>query len=364
MRARRWPLAALVGLALLAAGCANVASPEGWSPPTLDEEGGELLFVSMSDGNISALSAEDFTEVWEFPESDDFACGDEAEESHDLEGIYGAPAIGADFVYVGAYDGNVYALSKEDGTCEWSFSTDDPIVGGLILADEGLFVPSTDGNLYVLDPETGTETSRFPAGDIWSTPTLTEDGDLYLTTMDGDLHKLAAEGLEPAWDPFNSGAGLLTQPTLAAETVIAGGIGAKLYGVDTTTGEESWSFDGANNWYWGRPLVDGDRVYATNLDGKVYAIDGTNGEEVWSFDTEGEIRAAPALSGDTLVVVNIAGDVYGLDAETGERTWGPTELEKTVHADPLVTDNGVLIITRTGSLFSIDEEGLPTEVAD
>jgi hypothetical protein len=81
---RRWPLAGLAVLAILVAGCANVSSPEGWSPPTIDEEGGELLLVSMSDGKISALNAEDYAEVWEFPEDDDFACGGEEPENHDL----------------------------------------------------------------------------------------------------------------------------------------------------------------------------------------------------------------------------------------------------------------------------------------
>jgi outer membrane protein assembly factor BamB len=363
VRARCWSLAALAGLALLLVGCANVASPEGWSPPTLDEEGGELLFVSMSDGKISALNAEDYSIVWEFPESDDFACGTEAEETHDLEGIYGAPAIGEDLVYIGAYNGDVYALTKEDGACQWSFSTDDPIVGGLVLGDGRLFVPSTDGRLYLVNPETGEEIQRIDTGEIWATPTFA-DGYIYVSTMDGEVWKLATDPTVPGWEgQFKVSAGLLTQPTLAEDLVLAGGIGGNLYGINAATGEESWSFGGARNWYWGRPFVDGDLIYASNLDGKVYAVNAATGEEVWSFDTKGEIRSAPVISGDTLVVVNIAGEVFGLAPETGEPRWD-TELEQTVHADPLAVDNGTLIVSRRGNLFLLDEEGLPTEVAD
>jgi eukaryotic-like serine/threonine-protein kinase len=359
-------IAPLVGVTLLlAAGCASVASPEGWSPPTLDEES-NLLFVSLDGGEISAFSADGdtFTEVWTFPEDDEFACGAEDPETRDIEGIYGEPAIGEELVYIGAYDSHVYALSKEDGNCEWSFDTGDPIVGGLILGGAGLYIPSTDGFLYLVDPETGEEINRFDTGQIWATPLLTENGEIYVTTMEGRLWKLDADDFTPLWDaPFEVSAGLLTSPVLAGDSVIAGGIGNKLYSVDAESGEEQWSAK-ADNWFWGTPALDDNRVYAPNMDGSVYAFDLETGDEAWSFDTESSIRAGALLSGDVLVVANTIGDAFGLDPETGEDVWGPTELEETVHADPRQVGDTVLIVSRSGNVFSIDEDGRATEVID
>jgi outer membrane protein assembly factor BamB len=362
----RRALIPVVGLSLLlAAGCASVASPEGWSPPTLDEDG-ELLFVSLDGGEITAFTSENdtFTELWTFPADDEFACGDEDPESHDIEGIYGEPAIAEDLVYIGAYDSHVYALSKEEGDCVWSFDTGDPIVGGLVLGGAGLYVPSTDGFLYLVDPESGEEINRFDAGQIWATPLLTENGEIYVTAMEGRLWKLDADDFTPLWDSaFEVSAGLLTTPVLAGDRVIAGGIGNKLYAVNAETGEELWSTN-ADNWFWGTPAVDDSRVYAPNMDGSVYAVDLESGDEAWSFETEAPVRAGVLLWDDALVAVNDQGDAHGIDTETGDSTWGPTELDETVHADPRLVGENVLVVSRSGNVFSLDENGRATEVID
>lgn len=354
----------LLALLALSAGCASVAKPEGWATPELADD---TLYVSLSDGKMSAVDPETYERAWDFPDDDSFACGDGDEEDHDLRGIYGKPAVGDDLVYMGAYDSKVYAVDKEDGSCQWLFDTEDWIVGGLVLADEQLYVPSTDGYLYVLDPATGDEIDRRMVGDVWSAPLLTEEGDLYVGTMDGQLWKFTTGGdqLEEAWDkPFKINTGILTNPVLAAgDTVVIGGIGEKLYGIDAASGEEKWSFAG-DNWFWGEPAVDGSTIYATSLGKQVYAIDATSGDEMWSHETESPIRGGAVAAVGTVVAVDDSGIVNLLDAETGDLVQS-VELDRSVYATPLAVENAVLVLTRSGKVFSIDlETARVTEVVD
>ncbi|MCH7810774.1 MAG: PQQ-binding-like beta-propeller repeat protein, partial [Chloroflexi bacterium] len=273
-------------------------------------------------------------------------------------GIYAAPVVNEGIAYIGAWDGNVYALDAATGSCLWDFETDDPIIGGLVLASGKLFAASTDGNLYALDPLTGDALDRVHAGDVWSRPALA-NGVLYVASVDGDLRAFDTETLAEVWDePFSVSAGLLTDPLLINGTIVVGGLGQKLYGVDAATGDERWSFDGASNWYWGRPLADGDTVYATNLDSRVFAIDAATGERRWQFDALDPIRGGVVVAGGVVIAADKSGNVYGIDPESGIQVWiGPTEIDKKVLADPYVlADGSVMIVTTGGDTFTVSPE--------
>lgn len=353
----------LMFLLLIAAGCANVAKPEGWASPGIVDD---RLYVSLRDGEMSSLDAGTFETLWTFPADDEFACGDGREEEHDLRGIYGRPAVGDDLVFMGAYDSNVYALNKEDGSCQWLFETGDWIVGGVVLSGDLLYVPSTDGKLYVVNPETGEEVLSVEVGDVWSTPTITDDGEhIYVATMDGEMWKFGTDPLVPAWDTnFEVSTGLLTSPVEASDDiVIVGGIGHKLFGVNTANGREEWTFEG-KNWFWGEPAVDNGTVYATTLGARAYAIHVATGEEIWEFEAVHPIRAGAVVSGDTVIVVDDKGIVNLIDAATGDLIQD-VELDRSVYATPYLTEDSVLVLTRSGKVFAIDlETGRATEVVD
>ncbi len=340
---------------LFLAACAGFNNPDGWASPEVAEG---TLYLSLDGGEISAVDPETFDVIWEFPASDEETCGNEEPQKRDLKGIYAAPVVNEGFVYFGAWDGNVYALDAATGNCLWDFETDAPIIGGLVLANGRLFTASTDGNLYALDPVTGDEIDHVHAGDVWSRPAFA-DGVLYVADVDGELRAFNAETLDEVWnEPFSVSAGFLTDPVLLNGTIVVGGLGQRLYGVDAATGDERWSFDGATNWFWGRPLAAGDLVYATNLDSRVFAIDAATGERLWQFDGLAPIRGGPVISDGVLIAADDKGNVYGIDPQSGDQVWnGPTEIDKKVLADPYVlADGSVMIVTTGGDTFTVSPE--------
>lgn len=326
-------LVLVILLAVLAAGCARVSKPTGWSTPEVDAG---TLYVSVDRGKLSALDPTTYASQWQFPAGDQFACGSEKSQKHQIEGIYETPSFDDTTVYFGGYDGWVYAVDRATGGCKWRFETGDPIVGGTVLGDAGLYVPSEDGFLYLLNPADGSVKQKFASGDVWTTPLLTEDA-LYVDTMDGKLYKLNPETLAPLWDkPFSVSAALLVPPTLLGDDVVlVGGIGKKLYAVSTADGSQKWAVSG-ENWYWGRPATDGTTVYATNLGGEVQAIDGTNGSVIWKYDTLKSVRAGVVVTDGFIVAADNSGNVYRLSKDNGDLQGQPNELNETVYATPLL----------------------------
>ncbi|MDO8615166.1 MAG: PQQ-binding-like beta-propeller repeat protein [Dehalococcoidia bacterium] len=369
---RRLPWLLLgVAFVLIAAGCASVTKPQGWAGPAL---AGDTLYVSIERGKMAALNQDGMSVKWVFPP--DTSEG----KKLDLEGIYGSPVVTADTIYFGAYDGNVYALSTQDGSQRWGpFETGGPIVSGVAARAAGaaqtidrLFVGSEDGRVYALDPNNkGAVVHTFDAGDpVWATPLVTESA-VYVATVGGRLFALDPETLDPLWAaPFKADAALLTDPVLADKnTVLVGGIGKQLYAVDASDGSEKWSFK-AGSWFWGRPLVDGGIVYVPNLDHKVYALNVADGSNAWQqpFQAEASVRSSPLLAGSVLLIVDRHGNVSGLDPRTGKSVWsGPSILAKAVLSDPLLlpdTPAEVLIVAEGGDLFTVDPQAGSTRLVE
>lgn len=335
-----------VAVALVATGCAQIASPSGWAGPVSTDG---IVYASIESGRMAALDSQDFSVKWVFPPKT--AEGDKLK----LEGIYGAPQVGKDTIYFGAYDGYVYALNASDGSQRWRVNTGDRIIGGLALTEDNrLYAASTTGAVYLLDPDKGSEVNRFDAGDgVWSAPLVTNTA-VYVGSVDGKLQALDPQSLKPLWNqPFQAGAGLITDPVLAGEnTVLVGGIDETLYALDAATGAMKWSF-GGGNWFWGRPLVDKGTVYAPDLNGNVYALDAANGSLKWTFPAPGPVRSAPLLAGGLLIVMDKNGTMFGLDPASGKPAWGPTVLNKTVFSDPMLLGDKILIVAEGGNLFTV-----------
>ena len=54
-------------------------------------------------------------------------------------------------VYVGSYDGKVYALDAETGELVWSYDTDDSVFSSPAAVDGVVYIGSDDGHVCALD---------------------------------------------------------------------------------------------------------------------------------------------------------------------------------------------------------------------
>ncbi len=259
---------------------------------------GNSLFTGTTRGEIISLDKTSGETIWRF--------GLQGEE--DDRAIYGTPAVSSDSLYVGGYDGLLYALSL-DGNEKWIERLDGPVVGGAALFDGLLVVGSEvadplDGNegmVYAFDAETGDRKWKFSVeGKVWSTPAIA-DGLVIFGSLDHRVYALSLEGNE-VWT-FETGGAVAAPIVVAGGRVYVGSFDGVFYAINASTGVEEWRFDGASNWFWAQALVAQGLVYAASLDGNLYALGATSGELLWKLETDGPIVGTPAIVHGDLIAV-------------------------------------------------------------
>jgi outer membrane protein assembly factor BamB len=283
--------------------------------------------------------------------------------------IYSSPVIDGDLVYVGAYDGKVYAFAFDGEQLRveprWVYPRDGdlggPVIGGLVIVDDIIYLASADGTIYALDAAEGYKVWSHATGEqIWSTPAVSGDT-LFIGSFDKKLYALdIADGSE-RW-VFETKGAIMTAPLASGDKVYFGTFGRRIYAVDAASGEEVWRFPADDsdevkpkNWFWAAPLTSNGTIYAANMDGKVYALDAETGTLVNQFDLGGSIVSSPVIVGDLVIMATQDGEVYSLNTVNNEKKLLASLGEK-VQAPLFARGGTVYVHTFQDNLYAIDAE--------
>jgi len=298
-------LAILLIVGAAVSGCYGRQQPRGWSGATVV---GDALFVASIEGNLIALNTSDGTRLW----PDSILGGSDSKIA-----IYASPAVDEDLVYVGGYNGKVYAINSASGALRWVYPRVDniePIVGGLVVSQGRLYFGDSDGKVYALNTATGDKVGvPFQTGDkIWTTPAI--DGDiLYVGSFDKKLYALNTADGSQKWQ-FEAGGAISSTPLVYDDTIYVGSFDGHVYAVNAVDGSLKWQSEvKATSWFWAKPLAYNNVIYAPCLDGKIYLIDAENGRQVAdAVDLASPISSSPVMVGDKGVVASQEGKVYFL----------------------------------------------------
>jgi outer membrane protein assembly factor BamB len=355
----------VVGLTFF--GCAGIrASPEGGSGgtiadgtlflcPSVKQVGGVGCTAPRLEGKLVAVNSSDGSRLWEVSLEASSA-------------IYGNPAVAGDLVYVGGYNGKIYAISASTRLSKQEYldeSNPQPIIGGVVAALDKIYCGSSDGKVYALNAASLDKVWEFPSegekiGKIWSTPAI--DGDtLYIGSFDKKLYAIdTATGKEKWEKPFETDGAIISTPLVYDNTVYIGSFDRHLYAVNATTGKQIWQFPAndedknrPSSWFWARPVAYNNIIYAACLDHKVYALDAKTGDKINEFDLGSPISSSPVLVDSSIIVASEAGKVYSIDTINHQKT-ELADLKETVYA-PLCSSNGVAYVyTGSQNLYAID----------
>lgn len=269
-----------------------------------------------------------------------------------VRGIHGTPAIANGTVYVGAYDGALYAFDLETGIREWKTKLGDAIGAspayrdGLVYIAVEYYAPS--GSVFAVDAATGRvvhEDDR-PTNHPHSSPAIDPDaGRLVVGANDGFLYAWEFPSMAFAWS-FETGDAIKGPIATYDGAAFFGSWDHRIYRVDLATGEEEWSFE-AGNMVMAGPGIDraSDTVFVGSHDDHLHAIDATTGEERWSFETGGWLLGCPAVTPEHVLVGSYDRHCYCLAKDTGEERWR-AEATGWVTSTPLVHDGAVYFTDR------------------
>ena len=314
--------------------------------------------------------------------------------------VLSSPAVGPDgTVYVGSYDGNLYALNRSGNnlTLKWKFQTGGIIESSPAIGLDGtVYVGSFDGNVYAIaatqpDPSNVQPIWIFPAGGpVQASPALDSQGFVYIggTDTDNNLYKLDGFDGSLIWTRSFAG-GVQTAAALTPDEriVIVGSLDNNVYMVNTATGVlaappyatggQLFSSSAAVAKVGGK-----DVAFIGSTDGNVYALgaqfgDAQLGQLIWArpFAANAPIYATPAVSTDntgnaTAVYVgsfdNVSGTansrLFRINPANGTQVWqfpaSSTTTIGTITSSAAIGKNGNIYFgCYDGNVYAVKPDG-------
>lgn len=223
-----------------------------------------------------------------------------------------SPLLVGGRVYVGDWNGDVWALEGHDGRVLWRFRTNGPVKGGIAYSGGRLYAGSYDGHLYCLSLDgkllwkAAAQGSLLHGGRFYATPAVAH-GRVYVGSTDGKLYSFGAESGKLRWS-HGTGGYVYASAAVWRDLVLVGSYSRRFFAFDAATGDERWSFQ-ADGPISGSPTVIGGVVYFATLNERTYALDARTGKRLWTFP-DGKYSPAVAVQGRLFLVGY--GQVYGM----------------------------------------------------
>ena len=309
---------------------------------------------------------------------------------------FGSSPVVAGMLYVGSYDGSLYALDAETGTVRWKYSTENRIDFAPAVVDWVVYFGSRDGYFYALDARTGALLWKFASG-ISISPPVVADGLVYVGADPGNLYALQADSGDVVWSlphfadspaavadgvvyvvgnnsyiyALNATSGAVVWKTYISQPSVTGlavrnnilyilnnGQDRKyLEALAADTGAFIWTYDLMSPSLGRSPAVDDQSVYVDDGPLGTLALNAKTGALRWTFANKKSINLPPALADDVVYVGSGEGDLYSLDTRTGALLWSHSTQSGVTSAAAAVA-NGKLYVGAGDSMYAF---GLPDQ---
>ncbi|MEF8841292.1 MAG: PQQ-binding-like beta-propeller repeat protein [Haloarculaceae archaeon] len=263
-----------------------------------------------------------------------------------IRGIHGTPALANGTVYVGAYDGAMYAFDVGSGERRWRTGIGDAIGSSPVYFDGVCYIAveydDPSGSVAALDAGSGDVRwiDHRPTDHPHSTVAIDRDvGRLVVGSNDGVCYAWSFPELERAWT-FETDGAIKGPVAIHDGLAVFGSWDHGVYGVDLEDGTEAWSFAADEDVMSGPAVAHDGTVYVGSHDARLYALDGATGGERWRFQAGGWIIGSVTATREHVLAGAYDGRMYAVEAATGEETWS---VEGRGHATSAVLlDDGAL----------------------
>ena len=189
-------------------------------------------------------------------------------------------------LYVGDWNGDVWALNASTGAVVWKYHTGGAVKAGLAYAGGLLYVGAYDGRLYCLSRagklvwRASAQPRLYGSSSFYSTPAVSY-GRVYVGSTDGRVYSFGSTSGKLRWS-HDTGGYVYASPAVWHRLVFAGSYDGRFFAFDAATGDVRWSFS-ANGQISGSATVIGGVVYFATLQKRTYALDASSGRLLWSF---------------------------------------------------------------------------------
>lgn len=336
----RWKTAALLTLALLAAGCSSKDTKE-LEPAELTKFKAEISLKKEWSRSI----------------------GEGQGKTYNLL----TPVVYGDQIYAADVEGLVVSMDRLTGKVNWKKKLDKP-VSGAVGAGYGLVLVGTlRGEVIALDVSTGEERWRSQvSSEVLAAPAV--NGDIVLVqTQDDRLIALEIDTGAQRWS-YESSPAVLTlrgtgAPLLTNQLAVAGLSSGKVIALDTRRGLPVWEqrvaipqgrselervvdIDGGL-------LLSGGTLYVASYQGRAAALELESGRVLWQRDASSYSGAALGYGSVYLSLAD--GTVEGIDERSTTALWRNESLARRQLSAPAVFSSYVVVGDIEGYLHLLSQ---------
>lgn len=294
------------------------------SSPALSADG-STLYVGCWDGNLYALSTATGAQRW-FQRT-----GEAISLSSPAVGLDGTVYVGAVDVSEGAAQSGLYAVQdlRSEGRLRWVKHTGSVESSPAIGADGTVYFGSFDRHAYALNPEDGSERWRFLTDEaIWGSPAIGPDGTVYIGTLTGRLYALSGDGTAK-WE-YATGAPIFGGPAVGADGTIYVGTSAATFHALNPDRSVRWTVE-LSGAILTVPAIraDGSVIVGVTRSpttpGRIYALNEHDGSVKWMRATSHDVRTSPVVADGSLYFAAFDGRIHALNSSaaalSGQSSW-------------------------------------------
>jgi eukaryotic-like serine/threonine-protein kinase len=296
---------------------------------------GGAVYVGSYDGNLYAVDETDGSVRWRFRAQ---------------RGIVSRPIPSQEMVVFGSEDRNVYAVSRQTGRSIWSFRTNMAVRSSTLVDEKSCFVGSDDGFLYRIERTKGTAGWRYRTwGPVRSTALATGD-QIVFGSDDGYVYSVHRETGQLVWR-YSIGSPVMSSPQVAQGIIVVGASDGAVRGFSESDGKLVWTHQTPKT-VIASPVIVDQTVYIGSADGAVYALALDTGSVSWKSPLCRQLTATASVDGETLYVGGIDGAVYCLNRDDGSVKW-TVALGGPIVARPLVTADHIIVGSLDGTVYAL-----------
>lgn len=288
------------------------------------------------------------------------------------------PAVDDKFVYVAARDGEVKALSIDDGVRNWSvnlgkhdsnsLNRSARLSGGIAIAYETLYIGTENAQVFALDSKTGDiKWMSKVTGEVVAQPVY-ESGKVIIHTSRGDLIALDSTTGEEVWKLSNPQPKLTLRgsatPSIAQGGIIFGRADGFVGAVLLDDGRPLWQLPVARAYGATelerlvdvdmQPVIVNNTIYVLAYNGNLVAIDLLKGQQQWARKYSGFKHVA--VAGNDIFLTDYRGYVFAIDRKDGEQRWVNKELSYRNVTGASVVNQFIVVGDAEGYLHWIDRD--------
>jgi outer membrane protein assembly factor BamB len=220
--------------------------------------------------------------------------------------VESSPLLIENRLYVTTYSGKLVCMSKQTGETSWTFTipqrTRTKVTHSSPASDgETIIFGCDNGDLYAVTRDDGKLLwSVHVSESIIASPSVSE-GKVFAGSLNDTLYAFDMKNGKGLWKQ-SLGAKIFSSQAVDGNRVYVGTAGRNVYCLDASTGKPLWKTT-TNNIVNAAPLLSGNVLYVGCIDKTLYAYDALSGELLWQYKTEGRIKTMPVVSKQYLFVL-------------------------------------------------------------